>query len=285
LTGRPKRLVVTVDDVGLAPGMTDGALLAADRGLATAVSVAAVGEDVERAAALLRARPRLDVGAHLVLVGERPLSSPAEVPSLLGPDGALLSDFRAFLRRYLGGGVDLGEVEVELDLQLARLRDLGLRVVHLNSHQHLHVLPRLFGVVLRLARRHGVPFVRIPRDPAPARSFSPRAWTLRGLNLLGGRARRRLPAGVAALARTLGLLDAGHLTAERLLRLFADVEGSCELVCHAGLGQASLAARYAWGYAWESETAALCDPRAPRCLADAGIELTSFRDLESGGIR
>ena len=34
-----------------------------------------------------------------------------------------------------------------------------------------------------------------------------------------------------------------------------------ELVCHPGVGDAELAAAYGWDYAWDAETAALCDPR------------------------
>ena len=70
-------------------------------------------------------------------------------------------------------------------------------------------------------------------------------------------------------------MDAGRLTPERLAAVFTDVEeGVSELVCHPGLGDAQLAAAYpTWGYGWEAETAALCDPRLPDLLRTRGIEL------------
>jgi len=263
--------------------MTRGALAAADAGIVTAVSVAAVGRAFEPAVERLRERPALDVGVHLTLVGERPLSPPERIPSLVGGDGALLSGYPALARRFLSGGIALREVEAELRRQIERLLATGLRLVHANAHQHLHVLPRVFEVVLRLAEEHRIPYVRIPCEPAVAGRWSPRTAQLAVLNALGRRARRRLGGGkvaVAAVERTLGVVDAGHLTVERLrgaLRLAAP--GVSELVCHPGLGDQELAAAYAWGYDWDAETAALCDPGIPELLREEGIELTSFSRL------
>ena len=285
-----KALVVTADDVGLHPGMTAGALAAHDAGIVTAASVAAVGRALPDTLARLAGRPRLDLGIHLVLVGERPLSPPREVPSLLGRDGALLPGHGAFVRRYLRGGIAAREVEVELRRQLERLLAAGLRLVHANSHQHLHVLPGVFEVVLGLAAEYRIPFLRLPAEPAHGPP-SPRAAGLAALGLLSRRARRRLRwAGAPrALDGTLGLREAGHLTVESVESMgrslgssLSRAAGASELVCHPGLGDAALAADYPWGYAWAVETAALCDPRLPGLLAAAGVELTSFSRLLAG---
>jgi chitin disaccharide deacetylase len=276
-----KKLIVTADDIGLHPGMTRGALAACDAGIVTAVSVAAVGRAFEPAVELLRGRPGgPDVGIHLTLVGERPLSPPGRILSLVGRDGALLPGYPALARRFLLGGLAASEVEIELRLQIERLLATGLPVVHANAHQHLHVLPGIFETVLRLAEEHGIRFVRIPAEPSLTRPWTPRAAQLAVLNHLGRRARKRLThSRIAAVERTLGLLDAGHLTAERLRRALSTAGETNELVCHPGIGDAELAAAYDWDYDWDTETAALCDPRVPGMLRDAGIELTSFSRL------
>lgn len=282
-TGRPRsQLVVTADDVGLAPGMTRGALEAAAHGIVTAVSVAPVGDAFDEAIAELRGVPQLDVGVHLVLVGERPLSPPAEVPSLLGRDGRLLPGFGAFCARYARGGVAIAEVRLELGRQMDRLLATGLPVRHLNSHQHLHALPRVFDEVTSLAATQAIPFVRVPEDPLLPPPLTPRAIALRALRTLAGRCRRRLSvrSPVAALDGTIGLAAAGHLTAARLRTLLAAPwSGRCELVCHPGSGNAELASRYRWRYDWDAERQALCDAALPLALAEAGIELSSFSRL------
>lgn len=278
-----RALVVTADDAGLHPGMTLGVVKAHDEGIVTACSVVAVGRAFEHAVPLLRERPGLDVGIHFTLVGERPSSPPERVRSLLGRDGAFLPDFRAFTLRYLAGGIDWTEIEEELRRQLERLLATGLPVVHANSHQHLHVLPGVFEAVLRLAEEHAIPYVRIPGDPAVVRRPSPRSAQIAVLGLLGQKARWRLEerGGARAAERTVGVLDAGRLTPRRLGRILADVDGVTELVCHPGLGDEELAKAYDWGYGWDEETAALCDPAVEKALRSEGIRLTSFSRLRS----
>jgi predicted glycoside hydrolase/deacetylase ChbG (UPF0249 family) len=273
-----RALVVTADDVGLHAGMTLGALESHDRGLVTAVSVVANGAALEPALERLRDRPWLDAGVHLTLVGERPISPAAAVPSLLGRGGAFLPHVRDFALRYVLGSIAAAEVEAELRRQIERLLAGGLHLVHVNSHQHLHVLPRVFTVVLRLAEEYRIPFIRIPREQVLP--VSGRALEIAVLNGVGRRARRRLPDRLKTADRTVGVMDAGRLTTERLAAVLAAAgEGLSELVCHPGLGDRELAAAYAWGYGWETETAALCDPRWPDLLRDRGIEVTSFSRL------
>ncbi len=278
-----RRLIVTADDVGLHPGMTLGALAAHDRGIVTAVSVSPNGQAFEDAVEQLRDRPRLSIGAHLTLVGERPLSRPEAIPSLVGASTAqgvaLHSGYPAFAARYALGLIRSVDLATEMRAQVERLLATGLSVVHLNSHQHLHVLPRVFDEVLKLAVEHDIPAVRIPNEPEAAGRLSPRALQLAGLNALGRRARRRLPSTVTAPERTIGVMTAGHLTSERLARCLEQIgreEGTTELVCHPGLGGKDLAAAYSWGYGWDDETAALQDPSLRVRLREMGVSLSLF---------
>ncbi len=260
--------------------MTLGALKAHDAGIVTACSVVANGRAFAHVVDLLRDRPRLDVGVHLTLVGERPLSPPERVRSLVDRDGTFLRDFRAFTRRYLLGGIAAAEIEEELRRQIERLLASDLRVVHANSHQHLHVLPRIFEIILRLAEEYGIRFVRIPHDPAAVRPSS-RSLQISILNGIGRRARRRLEehGSIRTADRTVGILDAGRLTTERLVRILQDVEGTTELACHPGIDDSALAAEYDWGYGWDRETAALCDQWVKEAIRERGIELTPFSHL------
>jgi predicted glycoside hydrolase/deacetylase ChbG (UPF0249 family) len=270
-----RTLVVTADDVGLHPGMTLGALKAHDEGIVTACSVVATGPALDDAVERLRERPGLDVGVHLTFVGERPLSPPERVRSLLGPDGAFLPGFRAFAARYALGRIDDTDLEAELRRQIERLLAAGLQLVHANSHQHLHVLPRVFEIVLKLAEEYRIPWVRVPRDPATTLSL--RALEIGILNRIGGAARRQTRGRKVRIPdRTVGILDAGRLTPERLVSILKDVENVTELVCHPGIGNRELEDVYRWGYGWDGETAALCDPGVRKAIREGGIEVRGF---------
>lgn len=247
----PARLIVTADDVGLDRGMTAGAIHAHREGIVTACSIVANGADFDDAVERLRDVPALEVGVHLALVEERSLTG-LRMPR----------KYTSFVPLYLARVLTIEAIERELRAQIERVLASGLRVTHLNGHQHLHLLPRIFGVVARLAREYSVPYVRIVDD----RGGSDRSASMVVLSALGRRARGRAPTN----DRTIGVGVAGHL--DDVLPLLDHVEGVTELVTHPGLGVAGYAA---WRYEWDRETRALCDPRLKDEIARRGIELTT----------
>jgi hopanoid biosynthesis associated protein HpnK len=270
------RLIVTADDVGLHPGMTGGAIEAHHHGIVTACSVVANGAAFDDAVVRLKECPSLDVGVHLTLVEERPLEPPRAIPSLVDGEGRFFRNFKVFALRYSTGRIRIADVEHELAAQIERALDSGLPITHLNGHQHLHVLPSIFDCVLRLAQLYKVPFVRIPSD----RGGRARRAAIAVLNQVASSARHAArEAGVFTSDRTIGIAEAGHFDAALLESLLRHAEGVTELVCHPGVGQQELAGAYDWGYDWEGETAALCDPRLRGAMVAAGVELARIGEV------
>jgi predicted glycoside hydrolase/deacetylase ChbG (UPF0249 family) len=243
-----RRLIVTADDVGLHAGMTEGAIRAHREGIVTACSIVANGAAFEHAVDSLREVPQLEVGVHLSLVDERPLTA-IRTPR----------KYTTFVPLYAARVIRLKQIERELRAQIERVLASGLKVTHLNGHQHLHLLPRIFGVVARLAEEYGIGYVRIVDDFGGVE----RARAMRALSALGRRARRP---GLTN-DRTIGVAIAGHLADP--VPLFDHVDGVTELVTHPGLGVTG----YPWGYHWERETMTLCEPRLREALQKRGIEL------------
>ena len=244
-----RQLIVTADDVGLHRGMTEGAIRAHREGIVTACSVVASGAAFDDAVARLRDVPSLEVGVHLALVEERSLTG------MFMP-----GKYTAFVPLYLLRALAISDIERELRAQIERVLASGLRVTHLNGHQHLHLLPRIFAVVARLAREYGIGYVRIVDD----HGGSARGLSMSLLSALGRRARASFTND-----RTVGVAIAGPL--QDAVPLLDHVEGVTELVTHPGVGVSG----YEWGYAWEEETRALCDPRLREELALRGIALTT----------
>lgn len=238
-----KKLIVTADDVGLHRGMTEGAIRAHRDGIVTACSIVANGAAFDDAVARLRDTPSLEVGVHLTLVEERPLTA---------------MTFPKKWPYFLVRPISIHAIEGELRAQIERVLATGLGVTHLNGHQHLHVLPRLFALTTRLAREYGIGYIRTIDDRGSSSRFLPMA----ALNFLGRRAR-------GTNARTIGVADAGHL--RDVVRLLDHVEGVTELVTHPGVAVEG----YAWGYDWDAETRALCDPRLREEIAKREIELAA----------
>jgi predicted glycoside hydrolase/deacetylase ChbG (UPF0249 family) len=246
-----KRLIVTADDVGLDRGMTAGAIRAHRDGIVTACSIVANGREFDDAVARLRDVPSLEVGVHLALVEERALTTGAPMP-------------RNYVRFLLARR---GDVEPELRAQIEKVLATGLRVTHLNGHQHLHMLPRIRRVVERLAAEYGIGYVRVVND----RGGKSRRLSMAVLNRVAAAAPGRY---------TIGVADAGHISTKSTIELLDHVKDVTELVTHPGLGVTGYAH---WGYAWDQETRALCDPAVRAAIDARGIELIAPNALRSPG--
>ncbi len=81
------QLIIHADDFGISEKVNEGIIQAHTEGVLTSTSIIANGTACEHAIGLLKTHSSLDVGIHLTLVEERPLVSPAAVPSLVTEDG------------------------------------------------------------------------------------------------------------------------------------------------------------------------------------------------------
>jgi predicted glycoside hydrolase/deacetylase ChbG (UPF0249 family) len=269
-------LIVTADDVGLHEAMTRGAIEAHRQGIVTSCSVVTTGRAFEHAVDALKSVPTLEVGVHLALVEEAPLLAPERVPSLVNSRGKLVAGYGAFARRYFTGRIRRDDLKRELGAQIERLLLTGLRVAHLNGHQHLHLMPRVLDVVLELAREYRIRYVRIVNDVGGRPSMARRP-ALAVLNHYGRSARGK--SNVVTNLDTIGVAEAGHLTLERLKALLQRVGPATELVCHPAVADDTLARRYRWKYDWAAELEALCSDELRRAVSAASVQLVRPSDL------
>jgi len=58
----------------------------------------------------------------------------------------------------------LDQIEIELEAQLDRLHQDGIRPDHINGERHVHLIPGIFERVVAAARRRGISYVRAGRD-------------------------------------------------------------------------------------------------------------------------
>src|SRR5262245_5657970 len=159
-----RSLVVNGDDLGLTVGVNNGIFDSHDRGILTSASVFANAPATADATRRARIRPSLGIGVHLALVEGAPLWPPARVPTLVEADGRFRRSWRSFVSACLRGNVACPELERELTAQIDRIRAEGIVLTHLDAHKHVHAIPSVFAIVVRLARRFGIATVRVPYE-------------------------------------------------------------------------------------------------------------------------
>lgn len=281
----PARLIVNADDFGISEPINEGIAEAHCKGIVTAASLMATGRAFDHAVDLCRRYPMLDVGVHLTLVAEKPLLKHSS--SLMGKEGYFPADIRMLLMHLLRRQIQLPEIKAEWSAQIQRILDCGIGVTHLDSHQHLHVLPGILEVTADLARHYHIPFIRMPMEdrmvasPISAHGLvrTAGAMALRASCRIAAHLSRRMASGPQS-PRFLGFYEGGRLNLNRLERILKALKPGrvYELMCHPGFRPEDFDIRR-WNYHHEIELQALISPSTRSLAAALKIRLCRFTDL------
>ena len=152
---RPNNLKIIADDLGIAESINRGIVLALENGWIDGASIMANGEAFDDAIAKIKSyEVQPSIGIHFVLVEEK---------SVTGID--LPKNHKIFFIKYVLGLINLTDIEKELKAQLNKCINVGIKLAFINSHQHLHLLPGIADIVIKLAKENNIPHIRIVNEP------------------------------------------------------------------------------------------------------------------------
>jgi len=272
------KLIVNADDFGLHAGINKGVIDAFENGILRSASVSPVGEAFLPAVEYLQSHPKFRVGIHLSLIEERALLPNHLIPTITNEKGFFMPWYSSFIKNFWR--VNVEEIDLEWRAQIERVLSTGIAPTHLNSHQHLHVIPPLFRLIQTLADEFSIPHVRVPA-PGILDVFSggPKMWGLKILSEIGivgssGKAR-------GSSIGMKGLKQSGHLNEKKLCHILQNLKpGVHELLCHPAHPDFHMEKKYGhWKFEWEKETAALISPQVKQIINDRQIMLTDFSAL------
>ncbi len=271
-SGAPRRLIVTSDDFGVDASVNAAVAAAHDTGILTAASLMVGGAAAAEAVALAKARPRLGVGLHLVLVDGRPLLPATAVPDLVDGAGRFRDNMvAAGIAFALRPGVRR-QLAAEITAQFEAFAATGLPLDHVNAHKHFHLHPVIADLVVRIGRNFGMRAIRAPVEPRGVLSgIEPLETGLahRVADHWAGRARARFAgAGMLVPDAVFGLAWSGAMTRERVAALLAVLPpGLNEIYFHPATRDDYPG--HAAGYRYRDEFAALIDPAVVAAAATA----------------
>lgn len=286
-----KNLIVNADDLGWTEGVNRGILDAFRGGIVTSTSLLANGSAFAEAIKVATSAPRLGVGVHLNLSDGAPTADRESVTSLLNEDGCFADGPESLLWKRARRSLVLDEVEEEWDAQIQKVRDAGVQPTHLDGHKHVQMLPGMFEIALRLAKRHGIGAIRVSLEASSLRSslsagesqnsgmVVKQGLQARGLKLLARDARKQAARmGIATADYFCGIAQTGELTLEGVEQLLKALpEGTTELMCHPGYADDALqetATRLQASRQKELEI--LTDTRIRNLVASRGIRLIDY---------
>ena len=151
------QLLLRLDDNGMNHSVNMAIKEVAETGIPFSTSVMFTCPWYQEAVAVLKQFPNVSTGVHLVLNSEwkyyrwGPVVGRSAAPSLVDRDGYFLPSTDEFLQSHY----KLNEVEKELEGQIQRALNSGLKVDYLDYHMWTAVsTPELRAIVEKLARKH-----------------------------------------------------------------------------------------------------------------------------------
>lgn len=257
-THSKRNFFIIADDLGLAESVNDGIIFLLKKGKVDGASLMANGEAFKDAVKKLVDFPSANIGAHpthkfmcgahLVLVEENSFTG-IKLPK----------NHKIFFIKYVLGLIKKSDVEKELEAQIQKILNTGIKLKFLNSHQHLHLLPGIMNIVISLAKKYSIDYVRIVNEPVKIGEKLFRKAQLVFLNFLSLLAKRKInKAGLKHNDFFVGFINAGSLSvkdlelAQKLKTLYPGK--NVELGCHPGFENQKLIEKYShWRYNWKKE--------------------------------
>lgn len=246
------KLIVNADDFGLTSGVNRAILELHEAGVLTSATLMARAAATDEAIEIAKAVPTLGVGCHVVLVDGEPVLPASELPTLTDPKtGRFHPTLGAFLLGVATRRIQMNEVALEAHAQIASLQDRGLRLSHVDTHKHTHMIPRVLCPVIHAARACGIRAIRNPFEPSWSVNATPNAPFLRRaqvrlFKVFAARFRQFVAqSDFVTPAGALGVLATGTLDAITMGSLLAAIPAGSsetyELVTHPGYKDADLA--------------------------------------------
>ena len=286
-----KNLIVNADDLGWTEGVNRGIAEAHRHGIVTSASLLANGTAFTSGVEVARSTPGLGVGVHLNLSDGAPVAARELVTSLVNDAGEFEGGPENLLLRIASRGLTPHEVEQEWEAQIEKVRDAGIQPTHLDGHKHVHMLPGLFELALRLAKRYKIGAIRVAHEASSLRaalSIGEELHTAavlkqgvqaRGLKLLARDAREQSErVGISTTDYFCGIAQTGEMTKEGVVQLLRNLpEGTTELMCHPGYADEALLHTHTRLQASrQSELEILTDVEIRNLVASQGIRLIDY---------
>jgi chitin disaccharide deacetylase len=226
-------------------------------------------------------------------------TAPAEkVAGLLNKAGLFEGGPGSLLLKIASRSLRLQEVECEWDAQIQKIRAAGIKATHVDGHKHVHMLPGLFEIALRLAKKHGIGAIRISNEASTLRALLAtggrqkkivvlkQGMQARGLKILARDAREMAErVGIASTDFFCGIAQTGVLTREGVKGLLEGLpDGTTEFMCHPGYADEELKiSGTRLRESRQSELEILTDTEIRKVVARRGIRLINYRLIADVG--
>lgn len=154
-----KKFILNADDFGMSNAFNKAVVDGYNNGFLTSASICANGEAFTTAVnEIIPECPKLGIGVHLNIIEGHALQDFTKLNLLTDLEGNFKNGYLKMM--YLSNNAEfLKQVELEFRAQIEKVLSHS-KVDHLDSHVHVHAIPKIFELTCKLAKEYGIPQVR-----------------------------------------------------------------------------------------------------------------------------
>jgi len=301
-----KKLIIEADELGLTESFNQGILQAHKEGILQSACLRTNGSAFYNAVNyVIPECTNLGIGLHLNLV--EGFGDPKYIPnrsSIYNISGEYKNNFLSLLARCQANDKKLlHEIKQDYRIQIEKALEAGVTLDHVNSHQHSHIIPKIFHIVCELAIEYNIPYVRLPKEIYYRSGGFPRytsTWYLLNLvkltmvNLFSKRNKATaLTTGVNTNDYFIGVTYTGHMNLSTVENGLAKLDKLNPEVVEMLLHPCRFLPRkrdvyitpdvesYVLDIERQNELSTLLDSRLPNIIESNGWTLTNFRNISN----
>ena len=244
------------------------------------VSAPAVEDAVNRAKSLTD----LKVGLHLVLSNGKATLPASDIPALVNNNGEFSTNQVSSGIKMFFNAEAKYQLEKEIRAQFEAFKATGLTLDHVNAHNHMHLHPTVFSLILTIGSEYSLSAIRIPNEPPLDSIIDDKkekliryAKWLFFKPFVSSMKKQCSIRGIKYNDTIYGLHDSGHMNIDKLIRILPHIEeGVTEIYTHPATERWDEIDPAANDYEFEAEYKALIHARTKRTVEKFDIELSGF---------
>ncbi len=152
-------VIVNADDFGMCKSVNDAIVDGYKNGILSSTCILANMDGFQDALSVLNDIEGIGFGIHLnIIEGKTVLDLPDKFSRLYDKDGFFNNGFLKIMFKSFDDDF-MSEVELEFRSQIEKVLAFAFPD-HLDSHVHVHAIPKIFELVCKLAKEYNIPCVR-----------------------------------------------------------------------------------------------------------------------------